>query len=128
MTSRFLYFCRQGWRWRHTQSDKTLSINVGSPEDVRNDLIVSDRNSDALSNRLAGPPLTNNNLVSLMENQVTVAVGVPDAWAARNARFDIAWVRCFKSIPIIVLTGIFSGKVGVQRTDRRTASLFSRLD
>ncbi|KIM83388.1 hypothetical protein PILCRDRAFT_69640 [Piloderma croceum F 1598] len=43
---------------------------------------------------LAGPPLTNNtNLVSLMENQVTVAVGVPDAWEARNARFDIAWAK-----------------------------------
>ena len=96
MTGIFLYCYRQGWRRRHTQSDKTLSINVGPPENVRNGPILSDGGSDSLSNRLAGPPLTNNtNLVSLIENQVTVGVGVTDAWAARNARFDLAWVKRF---------------------------------
>jgi len=43
---------------------------------------------------LAGPPLTNDtDLVTLMENGVTVAFGQPEAWAARNSRFDLAWAK-----------------------------------
>ena len=42
---------------------------------------------------LAGPPLTNDtNLWKLIDNEVTVAFGVNEAWQARNARFDLVWV------------------------------------
>lgn len=55
---------------------------------------------------LAGPPLTNDTgLVKLIDNGVTVAFGVPDAWAARNARFDLAWASShFISINCILVT------------------------
>jgi hypothetical protein len=101
MIGLFIDFCRKSWRWRHPQSGKTLSSNMGSSADVRSTSYLSNRSSDVLSNRLAGPPLTNDtNLVSLIENQVTVAIGVPEAWAARNARFDIAWVSWLKFLPV----------------------------
>lgn len=67
---------------------------MGSPENVRNHLTFKICIFDIPHNRLAGPPLTNDTgLVKLIENRVTVAIGVPEAWAARNARFDIAWVN-----------------------------------
>ncbi|KAF8523832.1 hypothetical protein JB92DRAFT_3140680 [Gautieria morchelliformis] len=41
---------------------------------------------------LAGPPLTYDTpLTTLIENNVTVAIGVRDEFAARNTRFDVAW-------------------------------------
>ncbi|KAI0828485.1 carbohydrate esterase family 9 protein [Trametes gibbosa] len=41
---------------------------------------------------LPGPPLSERNaLAELRAHNVTVAVGVNEAWMARNARFDIAW-------------------------------------
>ncbi|KAH8080279.1 carbohydrate esterase family 9 protein [Cristinia sonorae] len=40
-----------------------------------------------------GPPLAPQNIVStLLSHNITVAVGVPGTWQARNTRFDIAWV------------------------------------
>ena len=43
---------------------------------------------------LAGPPLTYDTpLTRLLEHNVTVAIGVRDEFAARNTRFDVAWVR-----------------------------------
>ncbi len=29
----------------------------------------------------------------LIKNNVTVGIGIQEAWSARNTRFDIAWVR-----------------------------------
>lgn len=44
--------------------------------------------------RLAGPPLTALNAVAtFVGHNVSVALGTPEAWAARNARFDAGWVR-----------------------------------
>jgi len=46
---------------------------------------------------LPGPPLTEKNTVAtLLEHGVIVGIGVPEAWEARNARFDAGWVyiRC----------------------------------
>ncbi|KAI0825194.1 carbohydrate esterase family 9 protein [Trametes gibbosa] len=41
---------------------------------------------------LAGPPLSETNAIStLLAHNVTVAVGVVEAWMARNTRLDIAW-------------------------------------
>ncbi|KAI0367317.1 carbohydrate esterase family 9 protein [Pilatotrama ljubarskyi] len=41
---------------------------------------------------LPGPPLSERNaLAELLVHNVTVAVGVTEAWMARNTRFDIAW-------------------------------------
>jgi hypothetical protein len=41
---------------------------------------------------LPGPPLTEQNAIAaLAANNVTVGVGVPEQWASRNIRFDIAW-------------------------------------
>ena len=43
---------------------------------------------------LAGPPLTEKSVVvTLTENGVTVGLGIKEVWDARNARFDLAWVR-----------------------------------
>jgi len=43
---------------------------------------------------LPGPPLTNDTaLVKLLENTVTVGLGVRSAWEAQNTRFDLQWVR-----------------------------------
>ena len=43
---------------------------------------------------IAGPPLTNDTSISqLLRAGVNVAVGVVDEAAARNTRFDLAWVR-----------------------------------
>lgn len=45
------------------------------------------------SDRLPGPPLTNDStLVTLIDNGVTVGVGITDAWMAPNTRFDLSWV------------------------------------
>jgi hypothetical protein len=42
---------------------------------------------------LHGPPLTNLTAVSaLVEHGITVALGVKEAWNARNAFMDAAWV------------------------------------
>ncbi|KIJ40920.1 hypothetical protein M422DRAFT_780574 [Sphaerobolus stellatus SS14] len=42
---------------------------------------------------IQGPPLTEKNLVTiLMEHGVSVAIGVPSATSARNARFDAGWI------------------------------------
>ncbi|KAI0777456.1 carbohydrate esterase family 9 protein [Trametes elegans] len=41
---------------------------------------------------LPGPPLSEKNALStLIAHNVTVAVGVREAWEARNTRFDVAW-------------------------------------
>ncbi|KZP04918.1 hypothetical protein FIBSPDRAFT_1054380, partial [Athelia psychrophila] len=41
---------------------------------------------------LAGPPLSNDTaLIVLIENGVTVAIGVNEAWQAQSARLDLAW-------------------------------------
>ncbi|PPQ65953.1 hypothetical protein CVT26_010715 [Gymnopilus dilepis] len=41
---------------------------------------------------LPGPPLTNDTaLVTLLDHGVTVGLGVPNAWEARNTRFDVQW-------------------------------------
>ncbi|KAI0030405.1 carbohydrate esterase family 9 protein [Vararia minispora EC-137] len=41
---------------------------------------------------LPGPPLTQEGAISrLVAHNVTVGVGVLEAWDARNARFDVAW-------------------------------------
>ncbi|KAI9060397.1 carbohydrate esterase family 9 protein [Trametes sanguinea] len=41
---------------------------------------------------LPGPPLSQRSaLVELLAHNVTVGVGVTEAWEARNTRFDIAW-------------------------------------
>ncbi|QRV94368.1 carbohydrate esterase family 9 protein [Ceratobasidium sp. AG-Ba] len=41
---------------------------------------------------IPGPPLSKDSLISvLVKANVTVGVGVVEAWEARNARFDIAW-------------------------------------
>ncbi|KDQ57519.1 hypothetical protein JAAARDRAFT_156260 [Jaapia argillacea MUCL 33604] len=41
---------------------------------------------------LPGPPLTEHNAVSLLlGHNVTVGIGIPENWAARNIRFDAAW-------------------------------------
>ncbi|KAG2013293.1 hypothetical protein CC2G_010222 [Coprinopsis cinerea AmutBmut pab1-1] len=41
---------------------------------------------------LPGPPLTNDTaLITLLENEVVVGLGVRSGWEARHARFDIQW-------------------------------------
>lgn len=43
---------------------------------------------------MPGPPLTETSAISiLLSNNVTVGIGVKDAWSARSTRFDAAWVR-----------------------------------
>lgn len=46
------------------------------------------------SHRLPGPPLSNETEVALfLAHNVTVGIGIEEAWSARNTRFDMGWVR-----------------------------------
>jgi hypothetical protein len=45
---------------------------------------------------LPGPPLTKSSAIAkLVAHNVTVGIGIEEEWAARNARFDVAWVSPF---------------------------------
>ena len=45
------------------------------------------------ADRLAGPPITNETaVIALLDEGVTVGLGVSDAWQAPHTRFDAAWV------------------------------------
>jgi len=47
---------------------------------------------------LPGPPLTEDTLIStLLAHNVTVGIGIEEAWMARNTRFDVAWAA-FESV------------------------------
>ncbi|KAH7106017.1 hypothetical protein BKA62DRAFT_348554 [Auriculariales sp. MPI-PUGE-AT-0066] len=46
----------------------------------------------SMSRMMPGPPLTEKTAIQvLLEHNVTVALGVDDAWDARNTRFNVAW-------------------------------------
>lgn len=48
--------------------------------------------------RLPGPPLSEETEIALfLSHNVTVGIGIEEAWSARNTRFDVGWVR----VPII---------------------------
>lgn len=48
--------------------------------------------------RLPGPPLSKETEIALfLAHNVTVGIGIEEAWSARNTRFDVGWVR----VPII---------------------------
>jgi hypothetical protein len=50
--------------------------------------------------RLPGPPISKDTaLVVLLEHRVKVGLGVRLANAARNARFDVAWVSASVTLP-----------------------------
>lgn len=52
---------------------------------------------------LPGPPLTQESTLSLLvANDVIVGLGVGEPWEARNARFDLAWVRSSHSLCISI--------------------------
>lgn len=60
-----------------------------------------------MSNSLPGPPLSHNSAITeLLENGVNVAIGVVDEYAARNTRFDLAWVGIVPTAAGIILTHI----------------------
>ena len=43
---------------------------------------------------MPGHPLSEESSVQiLLRHNVTVGIGIEEAWSARNTRFDIAWVR-----------------------------------
>lgn len=43
---------------------------------------------------MPGPPLTNESAIArLVAHGVTVGIGIEEVWSARNARFDVGWVR-----------------------------------
>jgi len=45
--------------------------------------------------RLPGPPLSKETEITLfLQHNVTVGIGIEEAWSARNTRFDVGWV-CF---------------------------------
>jgi hypothetical protein len=51
--------------------------------------------------RLPGPPLSKETEIALfLAHNVTVGIGIEEAWSARNTRFDVGWVR----VPIILLS------------------------
>jgi hypothetical protein len=56
---------------------------------------------------LHGPPLTNHTAVTaLLAHGVTVGLGVKEAWNARNAYMDAAWVCAYSSVCTTGLTVI----------------------
>ena len=45
---------------------------------------------------LPGLPLSEkSSVLELLSHNVTVGIGIEEAWSARNTRFDAAWVRSF---------------------------------
>lgn len=65
---------------------------------------------------LPGPPLTEQNAIAaLAAHKVTVGVGVPEQWASRNIRFDIAWVRPVLHILFKYVLTFLLGCAGGQR-------------
>jgi hypothetical protein len=54
--------------------------------------------------RLPGPPLSKETEILLfLAHNVTVGIGIEEAWSARNTRFDVGWVRV-----LIILLGTLS--------------------
>lgn len=44
--------------------------------------------------RLPGPPLSKETEIALfLTHNVTIGIGIEEAWSARNTRFDVGWVR-----------------------------------
>ena len=44
--------------------------------------------------RLPGPPLSEETEIALfLAHNITVGIGIEEAWSARNTRFDVGWVR-----------------------------------
>jgi hypothetical protein len=68
---------------------------------------------------LPGPPLSNDTaLTVLLGNGVVVGLGVPEAELARNARFDMAWVRVGRcDLSQIPSSLYYIGCVGVSRAN-----------
>lgn len=59
-----------------------------------------------ISASLPGPPLSKlTSVTTLLAANVTVGLGVEEAWNARNTRFEIGWVRLH---PTFNLTTIFN--------------------
>ncbi|KAI1784439.1 composite domain of metallo-dependent hydrolase [Ganoderma leucocontextum] len=73
---------------------------------------------------LAGPPLTEKSAVAaLVENNVTVGLGIKEIWDARNARFDLAWAALeadgalSKADALALASGNLEKLLGVRASD-----------
>ncbi|KAI0653864.1 carbohydrate esterase family 9 protein [Cubamyces menziesii] len=65
---------------------------------------------------LPGPPLSEKNAVAeLLAHGVTVGVGVPEAWEARNTRFDIAWAALESNGTISKATALALASTNVEK-------------
>jgi hypothetical protein len=70
--------------------------------------------------RLPGPPLSEETEIALfLAHNITVGIGIEEAWSARNTRFDVGWVRVLIILPLAPrssppqkLTGPHVGGVG----------------
>jgi hypothetical protein len=52
--------------------------------------------------RLPGPPLSKETEIALfLTHNITVGIGIEEAWSARNTRFDVGWVRAPIICPLI---------------------------
>lgn len=77
---------------------------------------------------MAGPPITYDTpLTTLIDNNVTVAIGVRDEYAARNTRFDMAWV-CFFFFYLVssrlrAAAHKLTGCSGIQWKDRQVSGV-----
>ncbi len=75
--------------------------------------------SDGVSFSLPGPPLSRlTSVTTLLAANVTVGLGVEEAWNARNTRFEIGWVR---------LHPIFNPKPVLNSTRFRQTSMLREI-
>ncbi|TFK75753.1 composite domain of metallo-dependent hydrolase [Pluteus cervinus] len=73
---------------------------------------------------LPGPPLTNDTaLVTLIENNVKVGIGIPNAWEARNTKMDMQWAklesngRINEHQVLMMVTGDLEDLLGIREID-----------
>jgi hypothetical protein len=81
-------------RRRRAEPRPAVPVHLGAEADVCCYFVWMRKELIKRLPRLPGPPLTKHTAVTkLLEHNVTVGLGVLEAWDARNARFDVAWVR-----------------------------------
>jgi hypothetical protein len=52
--------------------------------------------------RLPGPPLSKETEIALfLAHNITVGIGIEEAWSARNTLFDVGWVR------VLIISSLF---------------------
>lgn len=111
-----LFFLSASQCWGNTHTCQTISRYMGRQKNVSHS--KSFRFCVNVPNhwrRLAGPPITNEtSVVKLTRYGVLVGLGVQETDQAKNARFDLVWVRKRRVVACLHCSLInHSGRLGV---------------